>query len=141
MSEFILVRVAVKIMVPFILLFALFVQMHGDYGPGGGFQAGVIFATGIIVYAVVFGARRAVEALPMSAVMAMVCLGLIVYAGTGFATMALGGEFLNYSVLDSDAPVHGQHVGIIIIELGVGVTVAGVLTAVFLVFAERRAWQ
>lgn len=141
MSEFIIVRVVVKVMVPFILLFALYVQMHGDYGPGGGFQAGVIFATGVIVYTIVFGIRRAVEALPMAAVMAMVCCGLILYAGTGFAAMALGGEYLNYSALDSADPVHGQHVGIIVIELGVGITVAGVLTAVFLVFAERRARQ
>ncbi len=138
MSEFIIVRVIVKILVPFILLFALYVQMHGDYGPGGGFQAGVIFATGIIVYTIVFGIRRASAALPMSVVTAMVCFGLILYAATGFAAMALGGAYLDYGVFDSRSPVSGQHLGIIVIELGVGITVAGVLTAIFFAFAERR---
>ena len=41
-------RISAKILLPFILLFALYVQFHGDFGPGGGFQAGVIFAAGII---------------------------------------------------------------------------------------------
>ena len=138
MSEFIIVRVIVKILVPFILLFALYVLMHGHYGPGGGFQAGVIFATGVILYTIVFGVRRALRALPMAAVTAMVCLGLTLYAATGFAALTLGGDYLNYSVFDSHSPAHGQHIGILIVEIGVGITVAGVMTAIFLVFAERR---
>ena len=138
MSEHLILRVIVKMLAPLILLFALYVQMHGDYGPGGGFQAGVIFATGIIVYAIVFGVRRATGVLPLAAVGIMISLGVIIYAAVGFAAIGLGGEFLNYSVLDGQDPVAGQHLGIILIELGVGITVAGVLTAVFFVFAERR---
>ena len=53
-----ILRVATKIILPFILLFALYVQFHGDYGPGGGFQAGVIAAGMVILYAIIFGARR-----------------------------------------------------------------------------------
>ena len=48
MNEYLILRVVVKVLIPFILLFALYVQAHGDYGPGGGFQAGVIFASAII---------------------------------------------------------------------------------------------
>ncbi len=139
MSEHLIVRVVSKILIPFILLFALYVQMHGDYGPGGGFQAGVIFATGFIVYAVVFGVKRAIRALPLGLVTAMVSLGLVLYAMVGFAALGMGGDFLDYGALDHQNPVHGQHVGIIVIELGVGITVSGVLTAIFFTFAER--WQ
>ena len=39
-----MLRVVVKLLIPLILLYALYVQFHGDYSPGGGFQAGVIFA-------------------------------------------------------------------------------------------------
>ncbi len=138
MSDNVIVRVVVKMLAPFILLFALYVQLHGDYGPGGGFQAGVIFATGFIVYAIVFGVRRTIQALPFAAVTAMASLGLALYATVGFVALGLGGAFLDYGALDSRDPVHGQHVGIVLIELGVGVTVAGVLTAVFYTFAERR---
>ncbi|MBC6439982.1 MAG: Na(+)/H(+) antiporter subunit B [Rhodospirillales bacterium] len=137
MSEHLIVRVVVKMLVPFILLFALYVQMHGDYGPGGGFQAGVIFATGFIVYAVVFGVRRTIKVLPLPAVTLLISSGLLLYATVGFATLFLGGNFLEYGALDSNNPVHGQHIGIIIIELGVGITVAGVLIAIFFTFAER----
>jgi len=139
MSEHLIVRVICKMLLPFILLFALYVQMHGDYGPGGGFQAGVIFATGFIVYAIVFGVKRAIRTLPLGIVTAMVSLGLVLYAIVGFAALAGGGNFLDYGAFDHHNPVHGQHIGIIIIELGVGITVAGVLAAIFFTFAER--WQ
>jgi multicomponent Na+:H+ antiporter subunit B len=55
MNYKIIIRVASKFLIPYILLFALYVQWHGDYGPGGGFQAGVIFAAGFILYGIVFG--------------------------------------------------------------------------------------
>lgn len=138
MSDNAIVRVVVKMLAPFILLFALYVQLHGDYGPGGGFQAGVIFATGFIVHAIAFGVRRTVRALPPSAVAVMVSLGVALYATVGFVTLGLGGAFLDYGALDRGDPAHGQHVGIVLVELGIGITVAGVLTAVFYAFAERR---
>ena len=59
MQRDLILRVVSKVLIPYIFLFALYVQFHGDYGPGGGFQAGVIFASGIILYALVFGLRRA----------------------------------------------------------------------------------
>ncbi|MEK9751944.1 MAG: MnhB domain-containing protein, partial [Rhodospirillaceae bacterium] len=55
MNEKIILRVVSKFLIPYILLFALYVQWHGDFGPGGGFQAGVIFASGFILYALIFG--------------------------------------------------------------------------------------
>ncbi len=139
MSEHLIVRVVSKMLIPFILLFAIYVQMHGDYGPGGGFQAGVIFATGFIIHAIVFGVKSTIRALPLSAVTSMVSFGLVLYAMVGFVSLGMGGTFLDHGSLDSHDPVHGQHLGIIIIELGVGITVAGVLTAIFYTFAER--WQ
>lgn len=136
MDDRIILRVGSKILIPFILLFALYVQFHGDYGPGGGFQAGVIFAAGFILYALVFGLDNVVQVLPP--VVAYVCsaLGLLIFAGTGFVTMALGAEFLNYGVLAHD-PEHGQHYGILAVEFGVLVTVFGVMVAIFYAFAGR----
>ena len=49
MDDRVILRVGAKILIPFILLFALYVQFHGDFGPGGGFQAGVIFAAGFVL--------------------------------------------------------------------------------------------
>ncbi len=130
--------VAAKLLMPYVLLFALYVQFHGDFGPGGGFQAGVIFAAGIILYSLVFGLPAARRVAPPEAVEVLVALGLLIYAGTGVVTMLLGGNFLEYGVLNSHNPSHGQHWGIFAVELGVGITVAAVMIAIFFAFAGRR---
>ena len=137
MRHDIVLRVVVKLLVPFILLFALYVQFHGDLGPGGGFQAGVIIAAALIFYAIIFGLGEARRVLPDWVVESMVASGVLIYAGVGVAGMLLGGNFLDYSVLDAD-PAHGQHRGIFWIEVGVAVTVSGVMLKTFYMFAGRR---
>lgn len=136
MSHHLIVRVIAKMLIPFILLFALYVQFHGDYGPGGGFQAGVIFAAAFILYALVFGVETARKVAPDWVVRTGIALGGLVYGMTGVVSLFRGGNFLDYSVLRDD-PVAGQHLGILVIELGVGITVASVMTAVFFTFASR----
>lgn len=146
MRMFPILRVVTKILLPHIILFALYVQFHGDFGPGGGFQAGVIFAAGIILYSLVFGLSAARRVISPVAVETMIALGVLIYAGTGLVTVALGGKFLDYDVLDHHwlpgfLP-HGQHLGIFVVEAGVGVTVAAVMIGIFYAFAGReRATQ
>jgi multicomponent Na+:H+ antiporter subunit B len=129
-------RVVTKILIAPILLYALYVQFHGDYGPGGGFQAGVIFAAAFILYAIVFGLENARQVVPDGVVRALVAAGVLLYAGVGVAALVLGGNYLDYSVLAHDAK-HGQHLGILLIEFGVGTTVAAVMIAIFFHFARR----
>ena len=136
MRQDLILRVIAKIMIPFILLFAVYVQFHGDFGPGGGFQAGVIIAAAVVFYGVIFGLAAARRAVPEPVVESMVALGVLVYAGVGIAGMLLGGNFLDYFVLDAD-PVQGQHRGIFWVEAGVAITVSGVMLKVFYVFAGR----
>ena len=131
-------RIVSKILFPFIFLFALYVQFHGDYGPGGGFQAGVIFAAAFVLYGLVFGMDNARRVLPERALRLMISAGLLLYAGVGVATMLLGGTFLDYDALDPADPVAGQHLGVLLVELGVGVTVAGAITAIFFTLADRE---
>lgn len=134
MVEKTILRVIAKLVVPVIVLYAFYVQFHGDFGPGGGFQAGVIFASAFIVYGLIFGTTEAREALPAWATRVMLSLGVLIYGGTGVVAMLMGGEFLNYSVLAHD-PLHGQHWGIFSVELGVGMTVAGAMISIFFTFA------
>ena len=135
MRDQVVPRVVAKLLIPYILLYAFYVQWHGDYGPGGGFQAGVIFAAAIILYALIFDLRTAQQAVRPRVVGLLVPLGLLLYIGVGIATMLKGGVFLDYGVLQHD-PVHGQHLGILLVELGVGTTVAGVMITVFYGFGE-----
>ena len=137
MDDRVILRVGTKFLIPFILLFALYVQFHGDYGPGGGFQAGVIFAAAFVLYALVYGLGHAKRVLPPLFVHACSALGVMIYAGTGVVTMLKGGLFLDYNVLLHD-PHHGQHWGIFSVEFGVLVTVFGVMVSIFYAFAGRR---
>ena len=131
-------QIIVKLMIPFVLMFGLYVQFHGDYGPGGGFQAGVIFATAFILHGLVFGLQRTRTVLSPNVLRYMMCGGLLLYCGTAFVTLLLGGNLLDYNVLAHD-PLHGQHWGIFTIELGVGITVAGVMVSLFYGFASKRS--
>jgi len=129
-------RVVGKLLIPYMLMFALYVQFHGDYGPGGGFQAGVISAAAIIFYALIFGLPAARRLVPEPLVETMVALGAFLYLAVGFAGLLLGGNYLDYFVLDRD-PVAGQHRGIFWVEIGVLITVSGVMLKIFYMFAGR----
>lgn len=136
MKNDLVLRVVGRLMIPSILLFALYVQFHGDFGPGGGFQAGVIVAAGIVFYALIYGVAATRRLVPDSVVETMVASGVLIYAGVGLAGLLLGGHYLDYSVLSHD-PVHGQHRGIFWVEVGVATTVCGVMLKIFYMFASR----
>ncbi|WP_395341572.1 Na(+)/H(+) antiporter subunit B [Ningiella sp. W23] len=138
MGNDLVLRVVSKWLSPIIILFALYVQFHGDYSPGGGFQAGVIFSTAILLYALTYGLDAALKLIPETPLRLCASFGVLLYAGVGIASMLMGGNFLNYSVLAED-PIVGQHIGIIVIELGVGITVASVMILLFFTFARRVA--
>lgn len=121
------------------MLFAFYVQFHGDYSPGGGFQAGVIMAVGIIIYGIVFDMEHAKKVLPPWFVHKMLAFGVLLYIFTGVISFFRGQNFLDYSALSPHSPTHGQHYGILIIELGVGITVSGVMIAIFYAFASRTS--
>lgn len=129
-------RVIAKLLIPFMLVFALYVQFHGELGPGGGFQAGVIIAAAIIFYALIFGLPAVRKIVPDALVEAMVALGVLIYAGVGVAGLLLGGNYLDYFVLAHD-PVHGQERGIFWVEVGVAITVSAVMLKIFYMFAGR----
>ena len=134
-----ILRVIARALVPVILLFGLYVQFHGDFGPGGGFQAGVIFAAGLIVFALTFGAETLRQVVPVVATERLMAAGVLLYGAVGVVAMFLGGEFLDYSALDPLTTGHyGQHLGIIVIELGVGIAVAATIMRVYYAFVGRR---
>ncbi|MXW67474.1 MAG: Na(+)/H(+) antiporter subunit B [Gemmatimonadales bacterium] len=137
MTDHTILRVVSKFVLPYVLLFALYVQFHGDYGPGGGFQAGVIFAAGFVLYGMIYGLTAVRRVAPERVIEILIAVGVLIFAGTGVLTMLLGGNFLEYGVLTPAYPASGQHYGILVVELGVGVTVAAVIIAIYSTFAGR----
>jgi len=142
MNMDVILRVVTKLFLPFMLMFALFVQWHADYGPGGGFQAGVIAAAAIILYAIVFGTAAAERAVPRGLAEAMVPLGVLIFAGVGVWSLIQGANYLDYDAIfhwpaTHEEAVHGQHWGVYLVELGVFVTVSGTMLTIFYNFAGR----
>ena len=137
MTDHTILRVVSKLLLPYVLLFALYVQFHGDYGPGGGFQAGVIFAAGFVLYGLIFGLTAVRRVAPARMIELVIATGVLVYAGTGVVAMLMGGNFLDYNALNPAHPSTGQHYGILVVELGVGMTVAAVMIAIYSTFAGR----
>ena len=143
MNQHLILRVVSKLLIPMIVVFGFYVQFHGDFGPGGGFQAGVILAVAVILYALIFGVEAARKAVPPAAVRIGAALGVLIYSGVGVVTLFAGGtgeaaNFLDYNALIADQSHHaGQHYGIMFVELGVLCTVTSVMLAIFYAFAGR----
>jgi multicomponent Na+:H+ antiporter subunit B len=136
MKSHLILRVIAKMLIPFMLAFALYVQFHGEFGPGGGFQAGVIGAAAVVFHALIFGLPATRRLVPDRVVEAMIGLGVLLYAGIGLAGIVLGGNYLDYFVLAGE-PVAGQERGIFWVEAGVAITVSGVMLKIFYMFAGR----
>jgi len=134
-----ILRVVGKLIIPLLMLFGLLVQFHAEYSPGGGFSAGALFAAAVMLYGILEGADRSARAMPQDWMLRLAALGATLYTGVGIACMLLGGNFLDYSVLSAN-PVAGQQLGILLVEFGVGLTVATVLIMIFNAIANRSTY-
>ncbi len=135
MEHHLVLRITAKLLIPLILLFGLYVQFHGEYGPGGGFQSGVIFASGFVLYSLIFGIDNVRKVIHPALVRILAASGVLIYALVGVVCMLNGGHFLDYNFLAEDN-ISGQHLGIFLIEFGVGTTVASTMILLFYVFAR-----
>lgn len=122
-----------RLMVPFIQIFALYVITHGHYGPGGGFQGGVILAASMMLLRLTLGEEYEHRRFPPDLALALGTVGILIFAVTGLVPLAMGGEFLNYAYL----PIPGgfgaelRYTGILIVEIGIGMAVWGILVTLF----------
>lgn len=137
MKDQVVLRVVTKIMIPFILVFGLYVITHGEIGPGGGFQGGVILASAFILYGMVFGKRELEKAIPSRVVQWLASLGLLIYAGVGVSNLLKGGNFLDYSYITPTNPQLSEIWGITLVEYGVGLTVCTSMIIIYNMITER----
>ncbi|MGL9732578.1 MAG: Na(+)/H(+) antiporter subunit B [Wolbachia sp.] len=125
------------LMIPFIILFALYIQFHGDYTQGGGFQAGIIIASGIILYSMLFGISVTLKAIPYSIIKFTNMLGILIYGGTGIVTVLFGKSFLSYNILLINN-VASQKFGIFLVELSVALTVFSSMLIIYISFTRIK---
>ena len=131
-------RSVARVIIPLIQIFALYVIVHGDSGPGGGFQGGVILGSSVILYTVIFGAKAGRQWVSRAMTDIFNSVGVLLYAGVGVVALLVGGKYLEYNVLPIGHSAHvASHYGIFFIEVGVGITVASVMVTIFFETAER----
>ncbi|MCF4164100.1 DUF4040 domain-containing protein [Zavarzinia compransoris] len=131
----VILRTVATLFIPMTLFLAPYVQFHGAYSPGGGFQAGAILGGALILYGLVFGIDALNKMVPERILRVIAALGVLLYGGTGVVTMLMGHAFLDYYAFG--AGPSGQAIGLTAIELGVFMTVTCVMTLLFQRFAIR----
>ncbi|MCP4374339.1 MAG: Na(+)/H(+) antiporter subunit B [Deltaproteobacteria bacterium] len=133
-SDDIIIKTLARILVPFIQIYALYVIMHGHHSPGGGFQGGVILAASLILLMITHGLKETQKRISDKAVALFSSLGVFIYAGIGVLCLILAGNFLDYSklaILLRVDPAQARSLGILGIEIGVGLAVMAVMFSVF----------
>jgi multicomponent Na+:H+ antiporter subunit B len=129
-----IIEMAVRVMIPFIQLFGLYVIAHGHYSPGGGFQGGVVLGASFILMAIAFDLKTSLRFFSLRANAVMAASGVLIYSGTGVLCALLGGLFLDYSALDAIiplGPVEWRSMGVFVVELGVGLAVTSIMASLF----------
>lgn len=129
-----IVKSTCRIIVPFIQLFGLYVIAHGHHSPGGGFQGGVILGASFILYAVCFDLRSGLRRLGEKMTAFLCALGVLIYAGVGVICLLLEVNYLDYSALSGILgvnPVMARSLGILFVEIGVGMAVMAVMVCLY----------
>jgi len=124
----------VRLIVPVIQIFAFYVLAHGHVSPGGGFQGGVVMGASFILVALAWDLDVALARFSMERCILVAALGIVLYAGIGFLSMLLGGEFLDYAELEKVLPVSremARYHAMLGVEIGVGFTVTAIMFALY----------
>ncbi|MCH2451118.1 MAG: sodium:proton antiporter [Gracilimonas sp.] len=128
-----IILLGTRFLSPYIMVFGFYVIFHGHYSPGGGFQGGTLLAASLLLIRIASGTKIASLQFKDYLATPYAALGVVIYFGTGLVAMIMGGYFLDYEQL----PIPGleaadlRYWGILIIELGIGLTVMTVLTLIY----------
>ncbi|WP_338738826.1 MnhB domain-containing protein [Haloplanus salilacus] len=125
-----IIMTTVRVIAPFVLTLGVFVMFHGASSAGGGFQGGVIAATTVVMLGFAFGIDPVADRLRNEH------LGILLLAGVGtFLTIGFGGYLVGDNFLEvggyESVMHHGTKYSIELVEVGIGVVVAGVITGLF----------
>lgn len=129
----VIVQTVVRLLLPWIRIFALYVLLHGHDSPGGGFQGGVIMAASYILIGLALGRDELDRSFPEESALRWSVAGALVFLLAGVLGLAGGGALLDYAA----APVPGitridlRYYGVLVIEIGVFMTVTAALTLIF----------
>lgn len=126
-----LLDAACRLLVPFIMLFAAYVLVHGHDSPGGGFQAGAMLAAVVILIRMLRG-EASTWGLHRMQALRLAVYGVSLFAGVGLVCLLFSGNYLDYGVLPLPlAAANIRALGTLVIEVGVTMCVTGVLVLIY----------
>ncbi len=125
----------IPFIIPYIILYAIYIQINGEVSPGGGFQAGVIFASAIVACDLIFSKEKIEKYFPINSLVVCAVSGVLLYLSIGLISFIFNDNFLDYSSLAKNK-INGQHIGIFCIEIGVGLTVSSVISLIYFLLRD-----
>lgn len=137
--ENVVIETVSRLLIPAMQLFGLYVIAHGHGSPGGGFQGGCILAASFILMVIAYDIKEAKSHMSENLNTILCCAGVFIYGGIGLLCVILGGNFLDYSVLHKILPVDpvkARYMGMLGVEIGVGIAVMAVMISIFLNIAS-----
>ncbi|XVN44451.1 MAG: DUF4040 domain-containing protein [Rickettsia hoogstraalii] len=131
-----IIKYITSFIIPYIILYSIYIQLNGESSPGGGFQAGVIFASSLVAYDLVYGNRKLSRYFPPNVLICIAVLGVAIYAIVGTISLFFNDNYLNYYSLTNfiNDKLLAQHIAIVIVEIGIGLTVAAIMYLIYNVF-------
>lgn len=128
LKNFVIIRKLTIFILPYIFLYGLYIQINGETSSGGGFQAGVIFASMVIAFDLVSDQFKLNYS--ASLLTGIATAGALIYGLTGVVSLLFDDNFLNYYSLHKDKLL-AQHIGIFVVEIGVGLCVASTMCLIY----------
>ncbi|NVM21644.1 MAG: Na(+)/H(+) antiporter subunit B [Desulfobacterales bacterium] len=133
-SDDVIIKALARLLMPFIVAYALYVVMHGHHSPGGGFQGGVILAAGFVLLVVTHGLEQTRKRMSEKLAGVISSIGVFIYGGIGALCLILGGNYLDYGKLSKIllvTPAEARSLGILGVEIGVALAVMAVMYIIF----------
>lgn len=127
-----IVKVIARVVSPFIMIFGIYMILHGHLSPGGGFPGGVVIASAFVLLTLSFGKEIVYQKLKESTASVMESVGALIFLILAVLGIVFGGYFfLNF--LPKGEPFRLISAGFIpLANIGIGLKVGGGIFAVFL---------
>lgn len=127
---------AIRLLLPLMLLFSLFLLLRGHNEPGGGFVGGLMVAAAFALYTLAHGeheGRRMLRVDPLR----LVAVGLSLSLVSGLLPMLIGQPFLTGLWSTVPAPVIGHAGTPLLFDVGVYLLVAGMAMLIIFTLMEE----
>jgi len=131
-----ILQTATRVLMPLLLLFAVFLTLRGHNQPGGGFVGGLVAAASFVLYSIAYGvdaARRALLVKPST----LLGVGLLVALASGMPGVAQGRPFMSAVWTTVGSGSGSVHLGTpMVFDAGVFLAVVGVVVTIVFTLAE-----